>query len=97
MKNHTEKKEKLGTICCSHLCTLLVNGYRGSVCVHAHVWYKSTEQCSDTLSYSSERDRHTRRQTTSATLPQLLPTAQSDWLRQADSWTDGPEEAHMGG
>ncbi|XDV21235.1 hypothetical protein PO909_026369, partial [Leuciscus waleckii] len=50
-----------------------------------------------TLSYSSERDRHTRRQTTPAPLPQLLPTAESDWLRQDDSWTDVPEEAHMGG
>lgn len=62
MKNHTEKKEKLGTICCSHLCTLLVNRHRGSVClsVCAHIWYKSTEQCSDTLSYSSERETDTR-------------------------------------
>jgi len=46
-----------------------------------------------TLIFLRERER----QTTPATLPQLLPTAESDWLRQDDSWTDVPEEAHMGG
>lgn len=40
IKNHIEKKLLLGTICCSHLCTLLVNMHRGSVCVCTHIWYK---------------------------------------------------------
>lgn len=97
MKNHREKRKIRNHLLLTSLHIIGKQAQRECVCVRAHVWYKSTEQCSDTLSYSSERDRHTRRQTTSATLPQLLPTAQSDWLRQADSWTDVPEEAHMGG
>ncbi len=68
------------------------------VCVCARIFGINAQSNAPTHSHiPPRRDRHTRRQTTSAVLPQLLPTAQSDWLRQADSWTDVPEEAHMGG
>ncbi len=62
MKNHTEKKFKLGTICCPHLCTLLVNMHRGSVCVCvcARIFGINAQSNAPTHSHIPPRETDTR-------------------------------------